>query len=89
MTYFVYALQSETDGGLYVGMSSDVHRRLQQHNSGQTRSTKARLPFRLFHVEEFDDRLTAREREKYFKSGSGRDLLRTLPGWRNWHTQRT
>jgi len=35
-----YALQSKKDGWLYVGMSSDVQGRLEQHNRGYNRSTK-------------------------------------------------
>jgi len=39
-----YALQSVKDGWLYVGMSSDVERRLVEHNRGYNRSTRVQHP---------------------------------------------
>jgi putative endonuclease len=71
-----YALQSKKDGWLYVGMSSDVKGRLEQHNRGYNKSTKLRAPFDLFYVEECGSREEARKREKYLKSGQGREFLR-------------
>ena len=72
-----YALRSRKGGWLYVGMSSDVKKRLVEHNRGYSRSTKSRVPFYLIHVEEFASRREAREREKYLKSGKGREFLRS------------
>jgi len=74
--WFVYALQSKKDGWLYIGMTSDVKRRLEEHNRGYNRSTRARTPFELFYVEEVVSRTEAREREKFLKSGRGREFLR-------------
>lgn len=85
----VYALISEADGGLYVGFSEHLARRLSQDNSGQTRSTRGRTPFRVIYTEVAATRAEARVREKYLKSGSGREFLKKTPGWRNWQTQRT
>ena len=87
--FTVYVLQSESDGGLYIGLTSDPTRRLEQHNRGHERSTRTRRPFRLIYSEEHESRLRAREREKYLKSGAGREFLKTVPGWRNRQTQRT
>ncbi len=74
--WFVYALRSERDKGLYIGMSTDVKRRLAEHNRGYNRSTASRAPFKLIHVEQCESREAAREREKFLKSGMGRDILR-------------
>jgi putative endonuclease len=74
--WFTYALQSKRDGWLYIGMTSDVNRRLQEHNRGYNRSTWSRVPFVLFYVEQCASRTEAREREKYLKSGKGREFLR-------------
>jgi putative endonuclease len=49
--FTVYALQSEVDGGLYIGLTNNIERRLHQHNSGQTRSTRSRAPLTLFYTE--------------------------------------
>jgi putative endonuclease len=43
--YRVYVLQNQ-EGRFYVGFTDDVARRLQQHNSGESRWTKARGPWR-------------------------------------------
>ncbi len=75
--WFAYALVSRKDGWLYIGISSDVQKRLVEHNRGYNRSTKSRVPFELFYVEECSSRLKAREREKYLKSGKGREFLRS------------
>ena len=74
--WFAYALRSEKDGGLYVGMTSNVGKRLAEHNRGYNRSTKSRIPFSLIYFEECSSRSEAREREKYLKSGIGRDFLK-------------
>ncbi len=61
---------------MYVGMSSNVKRRITEHNSGKVRSTKAYCPWKLVHLESFNDRNSAREREKYLKSGYGKAWLK-------------
>jgi len=74
--WFAYALQSQADGWLYIGMTSDLKRRLEEHNRGYNRSTRSRRPFELFYVEECTSRKEAREQEKFLKSGKGREFLR-------------
>ena len=77
--FFVYSIISEFDGRIYVGMSTDVEKRLIDHNSGGTKSTKSFRPWRLFFVEEVGkSRVEAREREKYYKSGCGKEYLKKL-----------
>lgn len=78
MNCFVYVLKSKKDKFLYIGISSDPERRLKEHNSGHTKSTKGRIPFELVYSEVYNARIKAREREKYFKSGSGREHLKTI-----------
>ena len=74
--WFAYVLECVKDRGFYVGMSSSVERRLKEHNAGYSRSTRSRLPFELIYVERCDSRLEARKREKFLKSGAGREFLR-------------
>ena len=69
--YFVYILQSEKDNQLYVGMTSNVERRLKQHNDGGVRSTSKRRPFKVIYKEPYSSRVEAREREKFLKSYKG------------------
>ena len=65
---------------MYIGLTSDVRKRLVEHNSGYNRSTKSRLPFSLIYVEKCGSRAEARERERFLKSGKGREFLRGLSG---------
>lgn len=73
---FVYVLRSAKDGRFYVGMTNNYKRRFVEHNSGSARSTKGYRPWELFIIEEFDTRVQAREREKYLKSGSGKEYIK-------------
>ncbi|MDO8834055.1 MAG: GIY-YIG nuclease family protein, partial [Vicinamibacterales bacterium] len=55
----------------YVGVTSDVARRLAAHNAGQNRSTVPWRPWRLEVCVEFRSERTALRFEKYLKSGAG------------------
>ncbi|HLV38403.1 GIY-YIG nuclease family protein [Xanthomarina sp.] len=70
--YFTYILYSDTFDRYYVGISHNVQERLKEHNRGKTKSTKAYIPWRIFHVEEFETRVLARTREIYLKTAAGR-----------------
>ena len=73
--FYVYVLQSQVDGRLYKGLTQNIIERLGQHNKGKTKSTKAFRPWKLLYYEGFNSREEAREREKYLKSGAGRELI--------------
>ncbi len=75
--FFVYVLISESKGRrFYVGLTSDVEKRVDEHNARRTKSTKAYIPWKLFFFESFNTRKEAREKEKYYKSGSGKELIK-------------
>ena len=74
--YYVYAIQSLKKDWLYVGITDNLERRLEQHNKGYNRSTKPYLPFQLVYFEEKVDRKSARLREKYLKTASGKRWLK-------------
>ena len=76
--YFVYAIKSEKDGRIYVGMCSNTEVRLKEHNVGKTKSTKGFTPWRLIYKEEAINRAEARKREIYLKSGIGKEFLKSL-----------
>ena len=76
--HFVYVISSQIVKRLYVGMTQDVEKRLLDHNRGKVFSTKGYRPWKVMQVEEFDSRKLARQREKYFKSGIGKEILRSL-----------
>ncbi|MEI8202511.1 MAG: GIY-YIG nuclease family protein [Bacteroidota bacterium] len=75
---FVYAIYSKNFNRIYVGQSENVEKRLKEHNSGQTKSIKAYIPWELFYQEECSDRIEARKKEIYYKSGVGKEKLKLL-----------
>lgn len=69
--WYVYFLNL-SNGDVYVGSTNDLKRRLQRHRSGQVTSTKAYLPVELRSYVAVATERTARDLERYFKSGSGK-----------------
>ena len=78
MAFTVYVIQSKVDGRLYKGMTSDISTRLKEHNSRRNFSTSPYCPWELVYTKEFQDRIEARDWEKYLKSGSGRKYLKKI-----------
>jgi putative endonuclease len=78
MAYTVYAIRSKVDERIYVGFTQDVQKRFLEHNRGETKSTKGYRPWVLVYTEEVDSREEARNLEKYYKSGSGKEKLKRL-----------
>jgi putative endonuclease len=76
--FFVYVLRSEMSGKHYVGSTSDVLQRLGQHSHGITKSTKNRGPWKLVYQESLGARSDAMRRERYLKSGRGREELKRI-----------
>ncbi len=70
---FVYVLRSSVDlGRYYVGVTSDVNRRLETHNSGGSVHTMQNRPWQLVVALEFTNPDSALAFDRYLKSGSGR-----------------
>ena len=70
---FVYVLVSTVDPNRhYVGLTSDVMRRLEVHNSGGSQHTAQHRPWRLIVALEFATPANAVAFERYLKTGSGR-----------------
>jgi putative endonuclease len=74
--FYVYALHSLEDQGLYIGFSMDLRRRMAEHSHRASFATKYRGPWKLIYDEAYVDRHDAGGRERYLKSGSGRRFLR-------------
>jgi predicted GIY-YIG superfamily endonuclease len=74
--WYVYILRSKVDEKLYVGSTDDLRRRLDEHRQGGCESTRARRPLELEAYVAVKAESTARDLEKYFKTGSGMATLR-------------
>ena len=74
--FYVYVLYSQKDCGLYIGFTSDLRRRFEEHEQGLSRATGHRRPFVLAYYEAYADENDAEARERFLKSGSGRTYLK-------------
>ena len=74
--YYTYVLKSDIDNNWYTGFTSNLRKRLAEHNNGMNLSTKHRTPFTLIYYEACLNKYDAIAREKYLKSGMGKRYLR-------------
>jgi putative endonuclease len=74
--YYVYILESAKDEGWYTGYTSDLKKRLSEHQAGYTQSNKHRGPWKLVYYEACLSLDDAVAREKYLKSGMGKRYIR-------------
>ena len=74
--HYVYVLQSEKDGNFYVGYTTDVQKRLGEHNSGKVCSTRRRVPMKLIYWEGCISQKDAARREKYLKTAWGKRYIK-------------
>jgi putative endonuclease len=78
--FTVYILYSDNHGIHYVGYTSDLTKRFISHNSLATKGWTVKYrPWRIIHIEEFEVKSIAMAREKWLKSGIGREFIKTLP----------
>jgi len=73
--YYVYIIRNQKTGDYYTGITNDLRRRIREHNQRKksTRTTYYKKgQWEVVYYEVTDDRVEARKREKYLKSGRGR-----------------
>ena len=69
--FYVYILQSQQNKSLYIGYTSDLKQRTQEHTNGKSLATKPFRPYKLVFYEAFLNKQDAKCREEYLKSGWG------------------
>jgi putative endonuclease len=74
--FYIYILQSLKDRKLYVGYTSDLKKRFMEHKKGVVASTKNRRPLILIYYEAYRSEKDARIREKFLKTGKGREFIK-------------
>ncbi|MES3518134.1 MAG: GIY-YIG nuclease family protein [Natronomonas sp.] len=78
--HHVYVLRC-ADGTLYTGYTTDVERRITEHNAGEgAKYTRGRTPVELVHTEDFDERSAAMSREYEIKQLSRGEKLSLIEG---------
>ncbi|AKU06376.1 GIY-YIG nuclease family protein [Haloferax sp. Atlit-12N] len=76
--HFVYVIEC-SDGSLYTGYTTDVERRVAEHDAGEgAKYTRGRTPVELVHVEEFDSKSAAMSREYEIKQLRRREKQRLV-----------
>ncbi|MFH1533861.1 MAG: GIY-YIG nuclease family protein [Nitrospirota bacterium] len=76
--HHIYILKSIKDKKNYTGYTSDLGRRLHEHDKGMVKSTKNRRPLKLIHTESFNTKKEALEKEKHLKTRQGRRELERI-----------
>lgn len=76
MKYYIYTLLSLKDNKFYIGFTTNLKNRLQEHARGGVKSTQNRRPLKLIHYEYFINEEDAMAREVFLKSGFGRNQLK-------------
>ena len=66
--YYVYLLKSVKDGATYIGYTRNLQRRVEEHRSGVTYTTRRHLPVELVYYEAYKSITDAKNREKGLKS---------------------
>jgi putative endonuclease len=79
MSWFVYILKCR-DNSFYVGLTTNLKRRLSQHNNGifVFNYTKSRRPVRLIYWERYNDKHEAALREKEIKDWRREKKIRLI-----------
>lgn len=78
LPYCVYILLCEKDNMLYTGYTSDLQRRLLQHQNGESSNTAKRRPVKLIFCEFYLFKEDAMKREKYFKTTAGKKAIKIM-----------
>ena len=83
--YYVYIVRC-SDNTLYTGITTDLLRRVNEHNKSKkgAKYTRIRRPVSLVYSEEYKDRSSASKREaeiKKFKRVEKLDIIRKKYGW--------
>jgi len=74
--FYVYTLFSLKDKRFYTGYTSNLKRRLLEHERGEVKSTAYRRPLKLIHYDYFINEDDAKAKEVFLKSGFGRSELK-------------
>jgi len=75
--HYVYILKSKRSKWVYIGCTSDLDKRINEHNSGESTATRPYLPLEIVYYEAYRSKKDAFEREKHLKQhGNALGLLK-------------
>jgi putative endonuclease len=76
MDYYTYVLLSQKNERLYIGSTENLEKRIERHNKGRVKSTKARRPWKLLEKQMFSSRSEAYKHEMFLKTHQQRELIK-------------
>jgi putative endonuclease len=76
--YYLYIIESESTGRLYIGQTQGVEKRVSDHNRGGSPYTKGKGPWHLIYLKEFNNRTEALACEKNFKGWKSQVRIKTM-----------
>lgn len=77
-SFFVYVLRSSKTGNRYVGSCENLEDGLKWHNAGHSSATRHGVPWIMVWSEVFSSKTDAVTKERYYKTGSGRNVLNSF-----------
>ena len=78
MEFVAYILYSEENDIHYTGYTSNLIERFKSHNRIATKGFTVKYrPWTVIHVEFFESKKEAIDREKFLKSGKGREFIKS------------
>ena len=75
MNIVLYILKSKASSKRYIGITNNLQNRIKRHRINQSVLKRMLGEFELIYTEDYSDYKSARKREKYFKSGVGREWM--------------
>ena len=80
MKHYTYILLSLKNNDIYIGSTANLQNRINLHNQGKVKSTKAYKPWKLLEYHEFDSRSEAMKQEMFLKTHRQKELIKMKYG---------
>jgi putative endonuclease len=77
-TFYVYVLRSSKTGNRFVGSCENLEEGLRWHNTGHSTATRHGVPWIMVWSEVFSSKTDAISKERYYKTGPGRNVLNSF-----------
>jgi putative endonuclease len=76
--HYIYILLNQAKTRTYTGVADDIDKRLALHNAGRVKASRPYRPYNVIHTEEFETLKEARQKEKFYKSTTGRRRIKEM-----------
>ncbi|PIV01598.1 hypothetical protein COS54_00745 [Candidatus Shapirobacteria bacterium CG03_land_8_20_14_0_80_39_12] len=84
MSWFLYLVQGK-DSSLYTGITTDIQRRVKEHNQKKgAKALRGKLPVKLVYQEVFSDKISAAKREIEIKKLRREEKLELIGAVAQW-----